>query len=281
MDVSVTQASSRLPPASAGAPLEAALAALLELRGLDLRDWRPAVLEARLKGAAEAAGCDGVPSLLERARADPALWETIAQTLLRRPAAWFWDPRFFRALRARVTPLLKTYPSVRVWVPGEIGGEEAAAIAIVLDEEGVLDRSRVYATGPVDAGLDAARAGRFDAAALDQAAPDYYRGGGRAGLSSHFAFDLAGATLADRLKRRIVFGQHSLATDGSLNEFHLIVCRRALLDFNARLRQRAFQVFWESLPVLGVLALPAGEPPLPELPFQALDRAAGLFRRSC
>jgi chemotaxis protein methyltransferase CheR len=261
------------------AALNTLLDVLLDKLGVDLRDWDPSALLPRLHAAAEMEGVSSPNQLLARAAEDAAVWTRIAVQLTRRPTIWFSDPPFFRVLRRTVAPWLRTYPSVRVWVPGEAGGEEAASIAILLEEENLLERTRIYATAPIDQALHGARRGQFSAASVRVGGADYALAGGHGALDRYFHWEEGGAVLHDKLRRHIVVGQHSLATDGSLNEFHLIVCRRPLLDFNARLRARAHRLFWESLPALGVLAMAPGEPPPRNLSYEAIDPALGLYRR--
>ncbi|MBI5201994.1 MAG: hypothetical protein HY925_10440 [Elusimicrobia bacterium] len=270
----------RTEPETHAGVLAELLQQLLERTGVDLRDWRGAALEPRLRTAVEAEGVAGPEELMRRGKTDLGVWTRLTGHLIGRPQEWFSDAAFHQALRSRVAPLLKTYPSVRAWVPGEYGGEQAAALAIVLEEEGLLDRARIYATAPLEPALKGPGGARFSAAAVRAAAADYVKGGGKSSLDAYFAWDGADAVLQERLARHLVAGQHTIATDGSINEFHLIVCRRALLDYNIRLRMRAHRVFWESLPPLGILALPADEPPPSTFDYSALVEGAGLFRRT-
>ncbi|MBI4346884.1 MAG: hypothetical protein HY553_08515 [Elusimicrobia bacterium] len=262
------------------APLAGLLNELLERTGVDLRDWRPAVLAPRLRAAVEAEGVLGPEELTRRGKSDLEVWTRLIRHLIGRTSDWFADPAFYVTLRARVVPLLRTYPSVRIWVPGEYGGEQAAKLAIVLEEEGLLERSRIYATAAIPPDLRGPRGARFPAAAVRGAAAHYVKGGGKSGLDAYFSWDGSEAVLAARLAKHIVCGQHTLMTDGSINEFHLIVCRRALLDYNVRLRVRAHRVFWDSLPPLGLLALPPDEPPPSTLDYAPLAEGASIFRRS-
>lgn len=255
-----------------------ALEKVLEHTGADLSDWLPSVLAERLAAACGVAGVSSVSELLAQG-SDAPLWTRVGVQLTRRPTNWFADPAFYRLLRLRVIPWLRTYPSVRLWVPGEAGGEEAAALAIVLEEEKLLERCRIYATAPVDEALAALKSGRFAASGVQVGMADHALAGGHHGLDRYFSWEGATAVLHERLRKHLVVGQHSLATDGSLNEFHVIACRRAILDFNARLRARAQRLFWESLPPLGTIALPPSDPPPSSFAYEAIDAQAGLYRR--
>lgn len=255
-----------------------ALERVLQHTGADLSDWLPSVLAERLAAACGLLGVSSVSELLAQS-SDPRLWTRVGVQLTRRPTSWFADPAYYRLLRLRVIPWLRTYPSVRLWVPGEAGGEEAAALAIVLEEEKLLERCRIYATAPVDSAFEPLKTGRFAASGVHLGAAEYALAGGHYALDRYFSWEGATAVFHERLRKHLVVGQHSLATDGSLNEFHVIACRRAILDFNARLRARAQRLFWESLAPLGAIALPPSDPPPSNLAYEAIDAATGLYRR--
>lgn len=269
---------SRKDAAQPGKPWERIFQRVLQHTGADLSDWQLEAVAPRLAAACDIEGAATPEGLLERPD-DAALWTRVAVQLTRRPTTWFADAAFYRLLRVRIAPWLRTYPSVRVWVPGEAGGEETASLAIVLDEERLLERARIYATAPVEAALQPLRSGRFAAAGVRVGLAEHALAGGHLGLDRYFDWEGKDAILRERLRRQLVVGQHSLATDGSLNEFHVIVCRRAILDFNARLRARALRLFWESLPPLGVLVLPPSDPPPSKFDYQPIDPAAGIYRR--
>ena len=98
----------------------------------------------------------------------------------------FRDPTYFRALREKVVPLLRTYPSLKVWVAGCSTGEEAYSLAILLREEGLLERTLIYATDINPRALEQAEAGVY---AIDRIAgftENHRRSGARRSLSDYY-----------------------------------------------------------------------------------------------
>jgi chemotaxis protein methyltransferase CheR len=171
----------------------------------------------------------------------------------------FRDPPFFLALREQVVPLLKTYPFVRIWVAGCASGEEVYSLAILLREEGLADRVRIYATDVSDAVLDQAQEGRVALDRMRNYSSNYLEGGGREGLSRYYEVEGRYAVLDPALRDGVVFARHNLATDGTFNEFHLVLCRNVLIYFDRTLQQRVHRLFDDSLVPFGVLALGARE----------------------
>jgi chemotaxis protein methyltransferase CheR len=225
------------------------------LTGYDFRDFKQEVLRPRLQELTRAEGLDCLEALRERLLRDPAALGRAVESLARRPSSLFRDPEFFASLREHVVPLLRTYPSIRAWVAGCGTGEEAYSLAILLAEEGLLPRSRVYATDLSPSCIRAARSGAYPLGDLRGAAEAHQDCGGRTLLSDHYRVEGPLAVFRPALKERIVFSEHSLATDASFNEFHLIVSRDVIVQFNRGLQDRVFRLIDESLCSLGVLGL--------------------------
>jgi chemotaxis protein methyltransferase CheR len=171
----------------------------------------------------------------------------------------FRDPEFFRALRERVMPVLATYPSIKVWVAGCSTGEEAYSIAILLQEQGLLDRSIVYATDINSASLRAAASGIYDLARLRTFTENHRRSGGSASLSDYYHAAGDSAIMDTGLRRKITFSDHSLATDNVFSEVHLVTCRNVLIYFDHALQNRALNLFAEALVARGFLGLGSKE----------------------
>ena len=167
----------------------------------------------------------------------------------------FRDPAFFRALRSEVVPLLRAHPFVRIWHAGCSTGEEVYSMAILLEEEGLLDRCRIYATdmqGPV---LEQAKAGIFSLELMKEYTASYIAAGGTRAFSDWYSANYDHAIIKQSLKRNVVFAQHNLVTDGSFNEFHLVLCRNVMIYFNAALQSRVHRLIYQSLRRFGILAL--------------------------
>src|SRR5207248_621529 len=169
--------------------------------------------------------------------------------------AMFRDPSFYVALREKIVPTLKTYPFSRVWVAGCSTGEEVYSLAILLEEEGIYDRARIYATDLNEAVVARARDGVFPLAKMQDYTQNYLRAGGTRSFSDYYVSAYDGAAFDRSLMRNVVFAQHNLVSDGSFNEFQLIVCRNVLIYFDRPLQERVHELFYESLVRLGTLAL--------------------------
>jgi chemotaxis protein methyltransferase CheR len=171
----------------------------------------------------------------------------------------FRDPSYFLSLRTHVVPLLRTYPSVKVWVAGCSTGEEAYSLAILLHEEGVLERTLIYATDINPRSLRDAEAGVYDVARVAGFTENHRRSGGRSSLSDYYTADYGRALFDARLKRNMVFSDHSLATDHVFAEVQLVSCRNVLIYFNRELQDRAVGLFREALCRRGFLGIGARE----------------------
>jgi chemotaxis protein methyltransferase CheR len=187
----------------------------------------------------------------------------------------FRDPGYFRAVRERVVPVLRTYPSLKVWVAGCSTGEEAYSLAILLREEGLLERTIVYATDINPRTLQQAEAGVYDIDRLAGFSENYRRSGGRASLSDYYTARYGRAVLDRSLKRHIVFSDHSLATDSVFAEVQLVSCRNVLIYFKRELQDRAIGLFHEALCRRGFLGIGSKESLLWSAYAKAFDDVAG------
>lgn len=241
------------------ADAQAILQLVHESTGMDFRDYAPASVRRRMQIAASEEGCGSMASLLARAREDRGVLTRLLQRLTLPVTAMFRDPSFYAAFRREVVPVLRTHPYLRLWVAGCSTGQEAYSLAILLHEEGLLDRARIYATDVQVASLDCAREGIYPIALMQTYTRNYHEAGGRGAFCDYYTADAHGAILRPFLKRHIVVGQHNLATDNSFNEFQVIFCRNVLIYFNAELQARAHRLFHDSLAMFGYLGLGRGE----------------------
>jgi chemotaxis protein methyltransferase CheR len=169
--------------------------------------------------------------------------------------AMFRDPTFYGAFREKVVPVLRTYPFARIWVAGCSTGEEVYSLAILLAEEELRDRARIYATDINEAVLEQARAGVFQLDRMQEYTRNYIRAGGKRAFSEYYVAAYDGAQFQRSLAENVVFAQHNLVSDGSFNEFHVIVCRNVMIYFDRPLQDRVHRLFYDSLATFGVLAL--------------------------
>jgi chemotaxis protein methyltransferase CheR len=171
----------------------------------------------------------------------------------------FRDPLFFKSLRENVFPQLSTYPLIRIWHAGCSSGEEVFSMAIMLEEEGLLDRSLLYATDINQLVLENAQRGEFPIEYMKVYTENYIKAGGKKEFSSYYTAKYGKALFNDNLKKRMVFSTHNLGADQSFNEFNLVVCRNVLIYFNRDLQDKVIGLFNDSLPNLGYLALGSKE----------------------
>jgi chemotaxis protein methyltransferase CheR len=231
------------------------LEAIYRRYGFDFREYAPASLKRRLWRRAHAEGLTTISSLQDRVLHDSACMERLLLDLSINVTSMFRDPSFYAAFREKVTPLLRTYPFTRIWIAGCSTGEEVYSLAIMLEEEGLLERTRIYATDINEAVLERARRGVFNLDKMQEFTQNYLQAGGRRAFSEYYLADYDGVVFDRRLVENTVFAQHNLVSDRSFNEFHVIVCRNVMIYFDRSLQERVFSLFHESLVRFGVLAL--------------------------
>ena len=167
----------------------------------------------------------------------------------------FRDPLYFRALRESVVPVLRTYPSLRIWIAGCSSGEEVYSFAILLREEQLLERTMIYATDINPESLAKAEAGVYDVDRFRQFSDSYRQAGGTGSLSDYYHAAYGAAVIDKSLKKRIVFSDHSLTTDSVFAEMQMVSCRNVLIYFNRALQNRVISLFTESLCRKGFLGI--------------------------
>jgi len=158
-----------------------------------------------------------------------------------------------------VVPLLRTYPFIRLWHAGCSTGEEVYSMAILLREEGLYDRSRIYATDINEVVLQRAKAGIFPLDRMQEYTDNYIRAGGKESFSEYYTAKYGGALFDQSLTKNVVFSQHNLVTDRSFSEFNVILCRNVLIYFDKTLQSKVHGLFYDSLVMFGVLVLGSKE----------------------
>jgi chemotaxis protein methyltransferase CheR len=212
-------------------------------------------LKRRVWRRVQEEGLTSVSGLIERVLHDPLCMDQLLIDLSINVTSMFRDPTFFAALRNTVVPLLRTYPFIRVWNAGCSTGEETFSLAILFHEEGLASRTRIYATDINDVVLRRAREGFFPTDRMRDFTRDYIRAGGKASFSDYYKTYGDQVRFDKSLVDNVVFAQHNLVSDGSFNEFNLIVCRNVLIYFDRSLQGKVHQLFHDSLVRFGILAL--------------------------
>jgi chemotaxis protein methyltransferase CheR len=235
------------------------LEALYRKYHYDFRGYALASLKRRLTQAMDRFSCDTLSQLQDRVLHEPALFPVLLDFLTVQVSEMFRDPPYFRALREKVVPLLRTYPSLKVWVAGCSTGEEVYSLAILLQEEGLLERSLIYATDINASALERAQAGIYDATRIGGFTENHRKSGARTSLSDYYTAAYGKAVFDKALKTNIVFADHSLSTDSAFSEVQLVSCRNVLIYFDRQLQDRVLGLFRDSLCRKGFLGLGAKE----------------------
>lgn len=225
----------------------------------DFRSYAGASLKRRLTTAMTRFGCRSLSQLQDRVLHDPSFFPTLLDYLTVQVSELFRDPDYYLALRQKVVPLLRTYPSLKVWVAGCSTGEEAYSLAILLHEEGLLDRTQIYATDINPRAIALAEAGVYAIDRLAGFSENYRRAGGTATLSHYYTAAYDRAVFDKSLRHQIVFSDHSLATDSVFAEMQLISCRNVLIYFTRELQDRAIGLFHDALCRKGFLGIGSKE----------------------
>ncbi|HSX70431.1 MAG TPA: CheR family methyltransferase, partial [Pseudomonas sp.] len=213
----------------------------------------------QLRQAQAQLDCPTISALQERILHDPKAFMQLLQFLTIPVSEMFRDPSYFLALRQQVVPLLHTYPSLKVWVAGCSTGEEVYSLAILLREEGLLERTMIYATDINPHSLEKAEQGIFALDHIRTYTENYQRSGGKGAFSDYYTAAYDRALFDKTLRDNVTFADHSLATDSVFAETQLISCRNVLIYFNRGLQDRALGLFHESLCHRGFLGLGSKE----------------------
>ena len=250
--------------------------------GFDFREYASASLKRRLWRRVYGERLETISQLTDLLLHQPAAMERLLLDLSINVTAMFRDPTFYVALRERVLPQLRTYPFTRIWTAGCSTGEEVYSLAILLHEEGLYERTRIYATDINDTVLERARAGVFPLDKMQQYTQNYIRAGGARSFSEYYVAAYDGAQFSRSLIENVVFAQHNLAMDRAFNEFNLILCRNVMIYFDKTLQDRVHNLFYDSLETFGILALGHKESihfTPHEDAYEALDVAERIYRK--
>jgi len=235
------------------------LEALYSRYHYDFRQYAMASIKRRLRQAREQLGFVTFSALQEAVLHDPRMLPRVLGYLTVQVSEMFRDPGYFRAIREKVVPHLRTYPSLKVWIAGCSSGEEFYSLVVLFREEGLEARTLFYATDVNQEALRAAEAGIFDLARVQLFTENHRKSGGKSSLSDYYQAGYGKVAFDKSLRRNTVFADHSLVTDAVFAEMHLISCRNVLIYFDKALQDRALGLFKDSLARKGFLGLGAKE----------------------
>lgn len=248
----------------------------------DFRDYAVASMKRRVVQAVRALECESVSELQGKVLHDSQAFMSLLQYLTIPVSEMFRDPEYYLALRQQVVPLLRTYPSLNIWIAGCSTGEEVYSMAILLDEEGLLERAHIYATDINPRSLEKARTGVYSVDNVRLYTENYQKSGGRRSFSEYYTAAYDAVLIDKRLRERVTFADHSLATDSVFAETQFISCRNVLIYFNRGLQDRAIGLFRESLGHRGFLGLGSKESldfGAHATAFEAVARRERIFRK--
>jgi len=223
--------------------------------GYDFREYAVAPLRRSVSAAMSAEGVATISAYQDRLLHDESCMQRLLSTVGVSVTSMYREADTWRCIREEIVPMLRTFPSLRIWSVGCSTGEEVYSLAILLREEGLYDKSRIYATDMNEDALAVARVGAIPIDRLRTYEPDYLRAGGQSSLADYFTSTTRIGRVRRDLLRNVTWAQHNLVTDASFNDFHLIVCTNVLIYFRPALQQRAQHLFYESLVRSGFLSL--------------------------
>ena len=223
--------------------------------GFDFREYARGSIKRRLWQRIYAERLESISGLQEKVLHDPDTMNRLLEDLSINVTSMFRDPSFYRAVRTKIVPLLRTYPFIRIWNAGCSTGEETYSLAILLAEEGLYDKTKIYATDINETVLELAKQAVFPIEQMRVYTENYIQAGGTTAFSEYYGADTQGARFHGSLSDNIIFAQHNLVSDRSFNEFHMILCRNVMIYFDRSLQDRVHGLFYSSLGLSGILAL--------------------------
>jgi chemotaxis protein methyltransferase CheR len=235
------------------------LEAIYQRYGYDFRQYSQASIQRRVLHHLAKTEFQTISDLIPKILHDEAVFTALFLDLSVTVTEMFRDPWFYLALRKKVVPFLKTFPFINVWQAGCATGEEVYSLAILLKEEGLYDRARIYATDFNNVVLEKAKARIYPLERIKEYSLNYQKAGGQKSLADYYRARYQSAIINASLQDNITFANHNLATDGVFGEMHLILCRNVMIYFNRTLQNRVLSVFRESLCYNGFLCLGSKE----------------------
>ncbi|MFC4779560.1 CheR family methyltransferase [Paenibacillus sp. GCM10023252] len=235
------------------------LEGLYLLHGFDFRHYVRSSIRRRITNRMRLEKLPTMTALLDRVLHNDEMLDKVLSDFSIKVTEMFRDPSFFRAFRDQVIPRLANYPEIRIWHAGCATGEEVYSMSILMQEAGLSHKTKLYATDMNESAIESARRGAFPLKQMQLFTKNYLEAGGAKEFSEYYSADHQYAFFHPSLKENIMFAQHNLVTDGSFNEFHVILCRNVLIYFDTTLQHQVHQLFYNSLALGGILGLGSKE----------------------
>ncbi|MFJ7977967.1 CheR family methyltransferase [Peribacillus sp. NPDC096379] len=227
--------------------------------GFDFRNYTLPFLNRRIWNRIREEKIASISGLQEKIFHDPFVMNRLLDDFSINVTEMFRDPSFFLSFRKKVVPFLRDYPYIRIWHAGCSTGEEVYSMAILLHEEGLYEKTRIYATDMNENVLDVGKEGKFPLHKMQLYTKNYLASGGTKAFSEYYKVQHENAIFHSYLTKNVVFAQHNLVTDRSFNEFHVIICRNVMIYFDKVLQKRVYNLLHESLGLSGILGLGSKE----------------------
>jgi chemotaxis protein methyltransferase CheR len=262
--------------------VELLIEALFKRFNYDFRHYARSSVARRLQHAMVRFHCPTVSHIQARLLNEENFLPELVDVLTVPTTEMFRDPAYFASLRTNVIPVLKTYPSVRIWIAGTSTGEEVVSMAILLKEEGLLEKTTLYATDINSRSLESAQRGIYETEAIKKATLNYREAGGKQSIGDYVSVAYGSAKVDPSLYKNVLFSDHSLATDAVFTEAHFISCRNVLIYFDRQLQNRATGLFADSLVRGGYLGLGSRESMRflePASHFRAIDETNRIYQK--
>lgn len=231
------------------------LKAIFRLSGYDFRLYNRSSITRRIQNRMRVSNLSTITQLTNMIIHDEDYLHQILNDFSINVTEMFRNPSFFKSFRKEVIPKLRDYPEIRIWHAGCATGEEVFSMAILMEEEGLMDKTVIYATDMNEDVLEKAKNGVFPIHKMQAYTKNYQLAGGKESFSQYYKTDRQYAYFHKSLLKNIIFAQHNLVTDQSFNEFHIIICRNVLIYFTQRLQNQVHHLFYESLMHGGYLGL--------------------------
>ncbi len=231
------------------------LEAMFQQYGYDFRNYAQASIERRVLHRLNLSDCQNISEMTHRVLYDRSFFETLVHDFSISVTQMFRDPPLYRVIRTELIPVLKTYSFIRIWIPGCATGEEVYSMAILLQEEGLYERTKIYATDMNQTILNKAKEGLYPVESIKSYTENYMKAGGKQDFSDYYTARYEFALMHPDLKKNIIFSAHNLVCDEVFQEMHLVSCRNVFIYFNRDLQNRALRLFHESLVPGGFLCL--------------------------
>ena len=250
--------------------------------GYDFTEYSQSSIQRRIVRFMTNKRIDSVEILGKILLRDEILFEEFIQELSVTVTEMFRDPLFYKRIRRKITERLATYPIIKIWIAGCATGQEVYSMTILLREEGLSDRSIIYATDINQKSLHIAREGVYGINNMKAYTDNYLKAGGLASFSDYYKAKYNAVLFDPVLRENVVFSPHNLVTDESFNEFQLIMCRNVIMYFNQNLQNRVISLFYDSLCPFGYLALGDKESLFcsdKKEQFEEVDRKEKIYRK--